>query len=70
MGVHTSMQWSPLPRNFFCNLTWGSAIATKPRSPTTTCGERWTEEEEAEEEEEEEEKERGGGGGNRFSFFG
>ena len=68
MGVHTSMSWS-LARNFFCNLTWGSAIATKPRSPTTTCGEGWTEEEEAEEEEEKEEKERCGGGGNQFPFF-
>ena len=60
MGVHTSMWWS-LARSFFCNLTLGSAIATKPRSPTTTCGEGWTEEE-AEEEEDKEEKERCGGG--------
>ena len=59
--MHTSL-WS-LPRNFFCNLKWGSAIDTRPRSPTTTCGEGWTEEEEAEEEEEEKEREGGEGGG-------
>ena len=56
MGVHTWMSWS-LARSFFRNLTWGSAISTKPRSPTTTCGEGLTEEEEAEEEEEDEEEE-------------
>ena len=56
MGVHTWMSWS-LARSFFCNLTWASAISTTPRSPTTTCGEGWTEEEEAEEHEEEAEEE-------------
>ena len=49
--------WWSLARNFFCNLTWGSAIVTRPRSPTTTCGEGWREEEEDEEEEDEEEEE-------------
>ena len=55
MAVHTWMSWS-LARSFFCNLTWASAISTMPRSPTTTCGEGWTEEEEAEKEREEEEE--------------
>ena len=39
-----------LGRIFFCNLKWASAITTTPRSPTTTCGEGWTEEEEEDEE--------------------
>ena len=43
--MHTWMSLS-LARNFFCNLAWGSAISSKPRSPTTTRGEGWAEEDE------------------------
>ena len=50
--MHTGMS-SSLVRSFFLNLKWGSATSTTPRSPTTTCGEGWTEEEEKEREEEE-----------------
>ncbi len=53
--MHTWMAWS-LARGFFRNLTWAFAISTMPRSPTTTCGEEWTEGEEEEKEREEEEE--------------
>ena len=56
MAEHTGLSLS-LARSFFCNLTWASAISTMPRSPTTTCGEGWTEEEEEEEKDREEEEE-------------
>ena len=33
-----------LGRSFFTNLWWGFVGSTQPRSPSTTCGERRTEE--------------------------
>ncbi len=46
--MHTWRSLS-LARSFFCDLTRASDTSANPVSPTTTCGERWTEEEEEDE---------------------